>query len=322
MRGVDLDLFDFDYDLTWMGFFLAPDGRLLGRYGGRGPESAEGRISLAGLRTAMERALAATRQPRPAEQPMPRKPARTADELPAARRLPAQACIHCHQVYDFRRELLQTQDRWTLDEVWVYPLPENVGLTLERDRSHRVSSVAPQSAAFRAGLRPGDELASVNGVRVISFADVQYGLHRAPASGRVAITWQREGKTHEGELELAAGWRRTDVSWRWSLRGLDPTPWVRGDDLTATEKRALGLAAGRLAFRQGPFVAGPVAEAGIRQNDVIVGIDGKELEMTARQFQAHVRLQYKVGDRITFNLLRDGARVDVPFTLIARPRSP
>jgi S1-C subfamily serine protease len=276
----------------------------------------------------MERALAAHKQAKPDGGDDPRRSSdtarkpRTVEEYLNGRRLPAQACVHCHQVYDFRREFLQGARKWTLDEVWVYPQPENVGLTLERDRSHRVSTVVARSAAARAGLRPGDELVSVNGVSVISFADVQYGLHRAPATGRIAVVWQREGRKHEGELELLEGWRKTDVSWRWSLRGLDPTPWVRGDDLMAEEKRKLGLDARRLAFRQGPFVPTPIAEAGIRQNDVILGIDGQELQMTARQFQAHVRLTCKVGQRITFNLLRDGTRLDVPFTLLARPRSP
>src|SRR5436305_11878061 len=102
MRGVDLDLFDFDYDLTWMAFFLGSDGRVLGRYGGRDADSAEGRVSLAGLRYAMAAALEAHRRgagPAPAATNAPR----TAEQLPAAARLPQTACIRCHQVYDLRR---------------------------------------------------------------------------------------------------------------------------------------------------------------------------------------------------------------------------
>ena len=41
----DLNVFEFDYDLTWMGFFLDGAGRELGRYGGRDALSAEGRSS-------------------------------------------------------------------------------------------------------------------------------------------------------------------------------------------------------------------------------------------------------------------------------------
>src|SRR5262245_46218481 len=103
MRGVDLDLFDFDFDLTWMAFFLDADGRVLGRYGGRDADGPDGRSSLAGLRYALERALAlhkSGKAPPPARAARPR----TVEDLPAARRLSAWGCVHCHQVYDLRRE--------------------------------------------------------------------------------------------------------------------------------------------------------------------------------------------------------------------------
>src|SRR5438477_8301428 len=137
MRGVDLDLFDFDYDLTWMGFFLGADGQVYGRYGGRDPDSPDSRVSLAGLRYALQAALERHRRGPGGQRPVRRRPPRTVDDYPASRRLSERACVHCHQVYDLRRESLQAEGRWRLDEVWVYPLPENVGLTLEVDRGDR-----------------------------------------------------------------------------------------------------------------------------------------------------------------------------------------
>jgi hypothetical protein len=319
MRGVDLDLFDFDYDLTWMSFFLNADGTVYGRYGGRDAESADSRVSLAALRYAMKAALARHRRGE-AGRPRPRtEPPRTVEQFPAARRLPGRACIHCHQVYDLRRESLQAAGKWRLDEVWVYPLPENIGLTLDVDRGDVVTRVAGGSAAARAGIRTGDRLRTIDNRSIASFADVQYALHRAPAKGSLTIVWQHAGVTKKGELALAEGWRKTDISWRWSLRGLEPSPWVRGDDLTAEEKKALGLDEKRLALRQGPFVSEPARQAGIRQNDVILGVDGKMLEMTARQFDAYIRLNYKVGDRVTYNILRKGERMDLSLRLTARP---
>jgi membrane-associated protease RseP (regulator of RpoE activity) len=318
MRGVNLRVFDFDYDLTWMAFFMNADETVYGRYGGRTPESADASLSLAGLRHALQNALAAHRRRAPDKAPPRPLPPLTVDQYPAARRLTARACVHCHQVYDFRRQARQAAGTWRLDEVWVYPLPENVGLTLAVDRGDRVRKVAPNSAADRAGLRPGDVLRSVNRVPVASIADVQYALHRAPAAGKIPVTWERAGKKRQGVLALADGWRKTDVSWRWSLRGLDPSPGVDGDDLEPAEKKALGLAANRLAFRQHAFVS-PVARlAGIRAGDVILGIDGKALRLTARQFGAYVRLNYKVGDRVTFNILRKGKQLDLPVELAGR----
>src|SRR5262249_27114574 len=111
------------------------------------------------------------------------------------------------------------------------------------------------------------------------------------------------------------GWRKTDVSWRWSLRGLDPSPCVRGPDLDAADRKALGLSPKRLALRQIAFVHAAAERAGIRPNDVIVGIDGRKLEMTARQFRAYVRLTYKVGARIPFDVRRAGKPIRVPMRL-------
>jgi len=43
-------------------------------------------------------------------------------------------CVHCHQVNEFRRELLKQEGTWTKEQVWRYPLPENCGLTLNIDQ--------------------------------------------------------------------------------------------------------------------------------------------------------------------------------------------
>ena len=320
MRRLDLDLFDFDYDLTWMAFFLSAEEKVYGRYGGRDAASPDSRVSLVGLRRALEGALAAHRRDGPGKpRPREREP-KTVDLLAAAKRLSDKACVHCHQVYDFRREEMQRAGKWRQEELWVYPEPENVGLTLDVDRGNLVAKVADGSAAARLGLRTGDRILRVGEVPTVSFADIQYGLHRAPAAGEIAIVWQRDGREQRGPLALPSGWRRTDISWRWSLRGLDPHPLVHGGDLTTAEKQSLGLSAKGLALRQGPFVNETASQAGMRQNDVIVGVDGKALEMTGRQLGMYVRLNYKVGDTITYNLLRDGKRFDATLKLMGRER--
>lgn len=333
MRGVNLDVFDFDYDLTWAGFFLSPDEEVYGRYGWRDASSPQSRLSLAGLRYAMTQALKAHREKsrsRISKSQMPNPKSqiqhsasspRTADQYPAAERRPVASCIHCHQVYDFRREMLQKQGKWRLDELWVYPLPENVGFRLDVDEGDRVRDVMEDSPASRAGLRRGDRLRSVNHVPIASLADVQYGLHRAGAEGEIPISWRHGDQPMSARLSVGKEWRKTDISWRWSLRGLDPTPWVQGEDLTAEEKAKLGLPEHQLAFYLSAFLSPVARQAGLRANDIILGLDDKRLEMTAQQFQAYIRLNYKVGDRITYNILREGRRLPIPLTLTARPAS-
>jgi predicted metalloprotease with PDZ domain len=316
MRDVNLAKYQFDYDLTWAGLFVSPDGRVLGRYGGRDADSADGKVSLKGLRYAMEAALKANRERSP-QKVTPER--RTVADYPGFKRLGPSACVHCHQVHELQRDALQARGGWSLDKLWVYPPPENVGLTLEVERGNVVARVGPKSAAEKAGLRQGDVIRTLGGEPVASFADAQYALHRHESNEPLAVVWVRDGKEMAGKLELADGWRKSDISWRWSLRQLEPSPWVHGDDLTPQEKKALGLGEKRLALRQGNFVTAPARQAGVRQNDIIVGVDGKELEMTGRQFPVYVKLNYKVGDKVTYNLLRDGKRVDVVLTLAGRP---
>src|SRR5262249_3652561 len=153
-------------------------------------------------------------------------------------------------------------------------------------------------SAARAGLRAGDVLETLNGYAIASTGDVMYALHRGPAKGKVAALWQRGGKTLTAELELAEGWRKTNLTWRTSMLNLLTGLTLLGDALTAEEKKALGLGEKRLAFRQESPVARDAREAGVQPDDVIIGIDGQELEMTMRQFLAHVRRNYLVGDRI------------------------
>jgi hypothetical protein len=314
IEGADLRLFDFDYDLTWAAFFLSADEKVYGRYGGRDAASAEGRLSLAGLRYAMRAGLDAHRRDS-GERPPPRAGKPVLAEDYAAKLHKGRGCIHCHQVKEFRRELLRAEGRWNRDDVWVYPLPENIGLTLEVDRGDRVRAVKRGSPAARAGVLPGDTLRSINGMPVASFADAQYALHRTPARGHAPISWEHDGQTRTAGLDLAEGWRRTNLTWRPSMLDLLPSLSLSGDDLTAVEKQALGLSAKRLAFRQDKIVHSSMRAVGVRAGDIILGIDNRPLEMTADEFLAHVRKNYLVGDRVTLNVLRDGKRLDLPLKL-------
>ena len=58
MRGVDLNVFAFDYDLTWTAFFLNGDETIYGRFGGRDGPVADRYLTLPGLKHAMRAALA------------------------------------------------------------------------------------------------------------------------------------------------------------------------------------------------------------------------------------------------------------------------
>jgi predicted metalloprotease with PDZ domain len=313
IAGVDLNLFDFDYDLTWAAFFLNAEGKVYGRFGGREAADADSRNSLAGLHYALQAALDEHRKDpvgRPAT--VSDRPQRV-ESYPAAQKY--RGCIHCHQVYEFQRAQLKDLGKWNREQRWGYPLPENIGITLEVDRGNIVRKVRAESPAAKVGLQPGDQLLRISGVPVASFADAQYGLHKSPAAGKVALAWKRGPQLLQQDLDLPAGWKKTNTTWRTSLLELLPSLPLYGEELTAAEKQKLGLAPRRLAFRQDRVVPRSAEQAGLRQDDVVIGVDNLHLEMGLEEFLGYIRRNYLVGDRITLNVLRAGKRLDLPLTL-------
>ncbi|MCI0702611.1 MAG: PDZ domain-containing protein [Planctomycetia bacterium] len=311
IAGVDLRRFEFDYDLTWFVFFLNADETIYGRYGGRDASDAEARISTKGLRYAMDRALETHKSP-PAAKPLAAKPVR-AEDFQAAKS--HRGCIHCHNINEFRRSDLKALGTWDRTSVWVYPLPENIGITLDNDAGDRVKAVATGSVAEKTGLKPGDRLLKLNGYSVASFGDATYALHKAPVKGSISVSWIRDGREHSGTFEVADGWRKTNLTWRPSMLDILPSLPFSGDELTAKEKQALGLAEKRAAIRQDPEVHATLKAAGVKGGDVLIGYDGKSIDGDIGKLLGFVRRNYLVGDEITLNILRDGKPVDIPFVL-------
>jgi S1-C subfamily serine protease len=306
-------------DLTWAVVFVNADNQVYGRYGGRDAKSADSRNTLAGLRYAMEAALRAHRNLSPpvatggsaatgGKQPL------YIERVAAARGV--NGCIHCHQAKELlRQQEVNATGKWDRDQRWVYPLPENVGITLDLDRGGLVKNVTPGSPADKAGIEAGDTVVQMNGLAVHSFADAQYALHKAPVKGAIPLVWQRGGQQHQAKLSVVEGWKKTNITWRPSLMDLLPSLPLFGTDLTAAEKQKLGLPNERLAFRQDAPVPLSMEKRGVRENDVILGIDDLKLDMSADEFLGYVRQSHLIGDRITLNLLRAGKRVNVPITL-------
>jgi predicted metalloprotease with PDZ domain len=311
---VDLSLFAFDYDVTMMVFFLDAEENVYARYGGRDPDGPDARQSLEGLRHTMQSVLAVHEREEKEYAPRPADGPKSVRDLRRARG----GCMHCHQVKEAINADLRRSGKWSRDLVWRYPLPENLGLALEVDRGNVDKHVEDGSAAAAAGLKAGDVLRKLDGVPVHSFGDAQFALDAAPKAGSVEVVWQRGDDVHKGKVSLAEGWRKTDVSWRPSVRHLVAQARLYGEDLTAEQKKALGLDPKQLAFRQRELMTFQAKSAGIRPGDVILGVDGVRLETDVTGFLRYVQSNYLVGDKVTVNLLRDGKRLEVPMDLIVR----
>lgn len=303
-------LFEFDFDVNWYVFFLNADETIYGRYGGRDASDPESRISFKGLRSAMANALEV--HANPPKSSAKAAPIRAENYLAAKRH---RGCIHCHNVNEFRRADLKAAGKWDRESVWVYPLPENIGLRLDIDAGNLIRQVEAGSAADAIGMKPGDRLRSLDGKPVASFADASYALHKAPAVGSITISWERSGQAMSGTITLADGWKKTNLTWRPSMLDLLPAVPFAGDDLTAAEKRRLGLAPDRAAFKQSGRVHSTLAASGIRLGDVIVGVDGTSVTGEIGDLLGYVRRNYLVNDVVTFDVLRDGQPVKVRHVL-------
>lgn len=309
----DLNVFEFDFDLTMAIFFLNADEQVYGRYCSRDEHGPDTRNSLAGLNYAMRAALD-THRNRPPPPTAPRPPAKTIRHYEGSRN--RHGCIHCHQVKEIITHELKKAGKWNREMTWRYPLPDNLGLILEIDRGNVVERVQPKSAAERAGLQAGDVLQRVGDLPVYSIADVQTALDRAPLTGQLPILWNRGDDEQTAEIELADGWRKSTIAWRTSMLDMMPSAKLFGRDLSAAEKQSLGLTENRLAFEHREKVMPPAAAAGIQAGDIIIGVDGKELhDMTAYDFRLYIQRNYLVGERIQVDVLRQGKRLSLSMLL-------
>jgi len=259
----------------------------------------------------MGRALDAHQSPTPAR-PLAGRPQRAEDFLAARRH---KGCIHCHNVNEFRRADLKAAGQWDRESIWVYPPPENVGIALDVDVGDRIEAVTAGSPAEGAGMKPGDRLVTLNGYPVASFADASYALHKAPRRGEVPVSWARGDERRSATLGLREGWRKTNLTWRPSILDLLPSLPFVGDDLTAEEKKRLGLPATQAAFRQSDRVDTTLAGAGLRAGDVVVGFNGVVVNGAMDDLLGYVRRNFLVKDTVTVDILRGGKRIGVRLVL-------
>ncbi|GIW92199.1 MAG: peptidase [Pirellulaceae bacterium] len=326
MNGVDLRLFQFDFDQSMHLVFLHPDGTVYARFGTRSPRPEHEDITLAGLRRAMERVLAwhagypankarfEGKQPRPVEvafaEQFPTLKGRYGSKLDVQGQVVA-SCIHCHQVREAQRAMARQSMQKLSDELlFPQPLPDVIGLRMDPNYCARVAEVSPQSPAAEAGLRPGDELEELAGQPLASTADIQWVLHHTPGEAELPCVVRRGDRRLEVTIRLSEGWRqKSDISWRpttWDLRR-QATGGMRLAEVPAEVRRRLGLAPDMPALfvqHVGQYGDHAVAKrAGFQAGDVIVQVDGRPAPQRETDFIAYA-LSKPAGSTVTAQVRR------------------
>jgi hypothetical protein len=330
-NALDLQLFRFDYDMTFAVFLMTADKEIYGRFGSRSGSGAASRhFSLEAFRKALVAALdlhAAYPQNRGSLKGKKGSRARfrVPEDFPSLKRYGpdlnykgkvTNSCIHCHQVAEAEKLLLRRARKPLPDhQLYPWPLPDVLGLSLSPTDKAVASSVREGSSAERDGFRAGDEILSMNGQPILSIADVQWVLHGAGTASAISVVVRRGDTAHDRKLSLPARWReRGDISWRPSTRELRRVVLggMRLQPLSPEERRSCGLEAGKLALRVHHLGGGPdeaVARiAGFSMGDILVAFDGQDRDMSESDLIVYGLRHCPRSTKVNVSVLRDGKR--------------
>lgn len=321
MNRVDVARFEFDFDTTWAGFFTDSKLRIYSRYGGRDEHEPEARLSKTSLLQTMRESLAAHRaaqlpssEPRavPLWHPEPKAPATPLD-MPLLKKS-HQGCVHCHQVKEYSLLQAYHDKRFDRSMLFTFPLPEPLGIEIDRTHGHRVSKVRENSAAATAKLIAGDVVVRCGDVPIRSELDLRWALHRLPPSSeQITLLIERSlvnvagsaPQTLEVTLRLPPDWRQTELSWRKSSRSV-PVDWgFRGAALAKFERREAELPETGLAIRVLSVKPRGLAQSlGLQKGDIITALGDETRERSLDRLRSDMLRRFAPGDEVRFTIRR------------------
>lgn len=347
MNRVNLRRFEHDYDTTWNAYFTDARLNVYSRYGGRDQGDPEARMSKPSLLRTMNdvlaihaQVLAARTQGRelsrvdfpfgvfrnadddqrqasgkpldnagsvPTFQPIPQEP--TTPEDMSLLKKGHQGCVHCHQVREYSLLQAYHDGRFRRELLFPFPLPESLGLEIDRQHGFRAANIKAQSAAESAGLHPGDEVVQVQDVPTRSELDIRWALHRLPAdASQVSVKVNRKAASPSASddrllqtitLNLPKGWRESELGWRKSSRSI-PFDWgFRASKMTTSERQRSGVPPDGLAIHVlSVKPRGLAAAIDLKKEDIILELDGDRQERSLEQLRSDILRRYSPGDAI------------------------
>ena len=341
-NGLDLSLFQYDYDQSFAAFFLNADKTIYGRYGTRSHQrESKDDVHIDGFARALEGALALHKQYPAVKKsllakhggkplfPVPEKSAMLRGKYGPKLKYESnnatlsRSCIHCHQVGEAQRHVFRSQGKPIPEKVlFPYPHPKAIGLIMDPKEMATVKAVKTGSLAAEAGVRVGDKIVSLEGQPLLSIADIQWVLHNSGETAKLNAVVKRKGTQQTIVLTLPKGWRRLDtIAWRassWSLRRMG-TGGLRLELLPAAERKRLDIADGQMALRvqhvgqYGPHAA--AKRAGFRKGDVLISFDGKTDLHSDSDLLAYAVNHRKAGDKVPVVVLRGRRKVTLTLPM-------
>jgi len=178
---------------------------------------------------------------------------------------------------------------------------------LDRPEGALVSSVDKNGPAAKAGLEPGDVVRKIDGQPIVGSGDLPAFVGQALPGQKVTLEIWRNGEART--LSAVLG----DASDKAAKVAKDKPDAGKGKlglalrPLQPEEKQQIGVKDGLVVAD----AAGPAAEAGITQGDVLLSINGSP----AGDIEAVRAAMAKAGKTVAVLIWRDGNRIFVPVRL-------
>ncbi len=338
-NSLDLQKFQFDYDLSFSVLFFNGDGTLYGRFGSwehqRNPQDKTTSSFESALRGALDvhrgypnnRDLLSAKQGKPVKYrtplDMPGLKGKFRDELNWSGEV-VKSCVHCHQIGDSLRLEQRDQGRtFPLSLVYPYPPSETIGMNLEPVYPLRIKNLSGDSPVRKAGLREGDFLLGAEGQSLISAADLSWVLHHfSDAGGKLELFARRGSRTAVVQVDLGPTWRlKSDISRRvgtWPMRAM-AFGGIKFIDLSDSQRSALGLRGDKLALKAehvGQYNKHAAAKrAGWKKGDVLVGVGGLESRLSESELIGLILQKHSPGKKLPAQILRGSKEMNLPLPI-------
>lgn len=185
--------------------------------------------------------------------------------------------------------------------VWIVKYPES-----RNANSTTIGFVEEDSPAERAGLRPGDEVRKVNGRAVTTFGGMSESIQWEVLSSKeneLRFDVVREGQPMAIAVEAPVPKIPDSVKWYQRIFLRPPLRQV------GVGPRSTPVLVGKVMENS------PAAEAGLREGDQILGMDGRPIYHFYAILQHVSRAK---PETVKFRLLREGKEVEISV----RPRVP
>jgi serine protease Do len=169
-----------------------------------------------------------------------------------------------------------------------------------------VAQVVPDSAAARAGIKPGDVILKFNGSPIVDSGTLSVRVNAMAPGEKATLDIMREGKPMNinvtiGSASSATVAKNGEAAPEGSHLGMKLRP------LTPDERSQAGVPAGLVVEES----SGRAAEAGIQEGDVVLSVNGTPVN-SVDQLKS---LVHSHGDQVALLIQRGDTRIFVPVGL-------